>query len=73
MKKAVKYLVMGLDSKLAYWGPIKYAADKAARITTQLSRLKANVVGYPTAGKSRLLMSVTESTSYTVAKSGPMH
>ena len=56
----MKYLGVTLDSKLSYWEPIKYAADKAAHVTTKLSRLVANVGG-PTARKRRFLMAVTES------------
>ena len=43
--KGVKYLGVRLDSKLSYWEQMKYAADKAAYIMTQLTRLMANVGG----------------------------
>ena len=60
-KRQVKHLLVRLDSKLSYWEQIKYLCSyKAAHITTNLSRLVANVAG-PTANKRRLLMAVTES------------
>lgn len=59
-KRAVKYLGVRLDTKLSYWEQIRTASEKAAKITTMLSRLMANVGG-PSASKRRLLMSVTHS------------
>lgn len=57
-KNAVKYLGMYLDTKLSYWQQIRHAAEKAAKMTTSLSRLMANIGG-PTQNKRKLLMNVT--------------
>ena len=57
-QKAVKYLGITLDPKLTYWAQIQQAATKAAKATSALSRLMANVGG-PTAERRRLLMTVT--------------
>lgn len=59
-KPAVKHLGIQIDTKLNYWGQIRQAADKAAAVTSALSRLMANVNG-PRPCKRRLLMSVSES------------
>ena len=53
-----------------YLEQIKYAADKAVHITTNLNRLMANVGG-DTGSKKLLLMVVME--SILLAKSGPVH
>ncbi|MGQ7310013.1 hypothetical protein ACTGYF_10915, partial [Streptococcus suis] len=58
--RTVKYLGITLDNKVTYWEHIKAASDKAAKRTTMLSKLMANVGG-PTQSKRKLLMSVTES------------
>lgn len=58
MKKAVKHLGILLDSKLTFWEQIRRAADKACTVTTNLSRLRANIRG-PKLSRRRLLMSVT--------------
>ena len=44
-----------LDSNLTYSQQVEYATAKAARITTQLSRLMANI-GDPLASRRKLLM-----------------
>lgn len=59
-KKVVKYLGVKLDTKLTFWEHIKGTSEKAAKITSALSRLMANVGG-PMASRRRLLMSVTHS------------
>lgn len=59
-KSHVKYLGMRIDTKLTYWCQIQHAADKAAKVTTALSRLMGNIRG-PGQNKRRLLMSVTHS------------
>lgn len=58
--KYVKYLGIRLDSKLTYSEQIKYAANKASKITGQLSRLMANIGG-PIASKRKLLMEASTS------------
>ena len=58
-KRAVKHLGVKLDTKLTFWEQIKDASNKAAKVTTNLSRLMKNVGG-PKPGKRRLLMSVTQ-------------
>ena len=59
-KLAVKHLGIIVDTKLTFFVHLKKVPDKAATVTTALSRLMANVNG-PRPGKRRLLMSVTES------------
>jgi hypothetical protein len=59
-KSAVKYLGVRLDTKLSFWEQIKNSSEKATKVTFALSRLMTNVGG-PSAGKRRLLMSVTNS------------
>ncbi|GBP00747.1 Putative 115 kDa protein in type-1 retrotransposable element R1DM [Eumeta japonica] len=54
-KTSVNYLGMRLDPKLTFARQIEYATQKAAKITTQLSRLMANVGG-PLQSKRKLLM-----------------
>ena len=44
-----------MDTKLTFWDHIRMASDKAATVTTALSRLMANVHG-PRSEKRRLLM-----------------
>ena len=51
---------MMIDKKLTYREHIKKAADKAALVTTTLSRLMGNIGG-PKASKRRLLMAVMRS------------
>nr|AMS38369.1 hypothetical protein [Bactrocera tryoni] len=57
-KKAVNYLGVRLDPRLTFWVQIQHAAGKAAKITSQLSRLMANIGG-PSQEKRKLLMSTT--------------
>lgn len=59
-KEAVKYLGVRLDTKLTYWQHIKFASERAAKVTASLSRLMANVGG-PIASKRKLLMAITHS------------
>lgn len=59
-KKAIKYLGLMIDTKLTFWEQIKRAADKAATVTTVLSRFMANTGG-PRPGRRRLLMTVAQS------------
>lgn len=59
-KEATKYLGIMLDSKLNFWRQIKETTNKAAVITSQLSRLMANIGG-PTPTKRRLIMATTQS------------
>lgn len=54
-QNAVKYLGIRLDPKLTYGAQIQYATEKAAQITSQLSRLMANIGG-PLPSKRRLIM-----------------
>ena len=58
-KNIVKYLRVRPDPKLSYCEKMKYAADKAAYVTTHLTKLMVNVVCL-IASNSRLLMEVTE-------------
>lgn len=55
-ENVVNYLDVRLDSRLTYW--CQYTAEKAFKITSQLSRLMANI-GRPTQEKRKLLMSTT--------------
>lgn len=57
-KKAVKYLGLHIDTKLTYWEQIRYATEKASKMTILLSRLMANTGG-PTQNKRRIVMNVT--------------
>ncbi len=57
-QKAVNYLGVRLDPRLTFWVQIQHAAGKAAKITSQLSRLMANIGG-PSQEKRKLLMSTT--------------
>ncbi|XP_033221147.1 uncharacterized protein LOC117175546 [Belonocnema kinseyi] len=57
-QKVAKHLGILLDNKLTFWEHIKRAADKACTVTTNLSRLMANVGG-PKSSRRRLLISVT--------------
>ena len=57
-KTAVKYLGVLLDNKLTFGE--QRAREKAATITSSLSRLMANIGG-PKTGKRKLLMSVVNS------------
>lgn len=59
-KKVVNYLGMRLDSKLTFSHQIQYATIKASKITSQLSRLMANVGG-PLQKKRKLLMEACNS------------
>lgn len=59
-KDSIKYLGMMLDSRLNFTAHLRYSASKAAKITSSLSRLMANVGG-PTESKRRLIMSTVES------------
>lgn len=59
-KEAVKYLGLRLDTKLSFWNQIRHSSEKAAKVTTSLSRLMANIGG-PTPNRRRLLMSVINS------------
>ena len=54
-KLTVKHLGIIVDSKLTFFEHLKKVSDKAATVTTALSRLMANVNG-PRPGKRRLLM-----------------
>lgn len=51
----LNYLGIRLDTKMTFSNQIKYAADKAARTVSQLSRLMANIGG-PRQIKRKLLM-----------------
>lgn len=53
--KSLKYLGIRLDPKLTYMNQIKHAANKAGKITAQLSRLMANIGG-PLPSRRKLLM-----------------
>lgn len=59
-KEAVTYLGMRLDTKLFFSSQIKHATNKATEITSQLSRLMANIGG-PLPKKRRLLMEACNS------------
>ena len=59
-KAVIKCLGILLDTKPTFWVQIKRAADKAATVTTALSRIMANTSG-PKPSKRRLPMSVTHS------------
>ena len=59
-KSSIKYLGLRLDSRLNFTAQIQNSAEKAAKVTTYLSRLMANIGG-PTESKRRLLMSTTQS------------
>ena len=59
-KMALKHLGIMMDTKITFWDHIRMVSDKAASVTTALSRLMANVNG-PKSGKRRLLMSVAKS------------
>lgn len=50
-----KYLGVTLDTRLNFWAHIRRAADKAATVIVNLSRLMANIGG-PKPAKRRLLM-----------------
>ncbi|OFC59617.1 hypothetical protein BBW68_15035 [Candidatus Erwinia dacicola] len=54
----MNYLGIRLDPRLTFWVQIQHAAGKAAKITSQLSRLMANIGG-PSQEKRKLLMSTT--------------
>lgn len=56
---AVRYLGVMLDTKLTFWTHICKAADRAAKVVAQLSRLMANVGG-PSPDKRKLLMRTAE-------------
>lgn len=58
-KEAVKYLGIMLDGKLSFWNHICKAADKAAKVVSNLSRLMANIGG-PTSNKRRLLIKTAD-------------
>lgn len=60
MKPVVKYLGIHLDTKLNYGEHLKLKAEKAAAVTTNLSRLMANVRG-PRSSTRWLLMRTAES------------
>ena len=60
-KNSIKYLGVRLDSKLTYSEQIEYATARAARITTQLSRLMANIGG-PIPSRRMVLMMAGNST-----------
>lgn len=59
-KHSVKYLGVVLDNKLTFGEHVRRAADKAAAVTTALSRVMANTIG-PWQSKRRLLMRTAES------------
>lgn len=59
-KNNLKYLGVLLDTKLTFMSQILRSTEKAARLTTALSRLMRNTRG-PKTSKRRLLMSVTHS------------
>ncbi|XP_073831444.1 uncharacterized protein [Musca autumnalis] len=59
-KQSVKYLGMRLDSKLTYTKQIEYATNKAAEITSQLSRLMPNTGG-PLPNSRKILMEASNS------------
>ena len=56
----IKHLGIMMDTKLTFWDHIRMALDKAASVTTALSRLMPNVNG-PRSGKRRLLITVAQS------------
>ena len=58
-KQSVKYLGLHIDNRLNYWAQIKKVSNRAAEVTTRLSRLMANVRG-PIYSKRRVLMSVSD-------------
>ena len=49
-KSSIKYLGLRLDSRLNFTAQIQNSAEKAAKVTTYLSRLMANIGG-PTESK----------------------
>ena len=51
---------MIIDRKLAYWEQIEKVVDKAANVTTTLSRLVANIGGSKSS-KRLVLLAVTQS------------
>lgn len=59
-KTSTKYLGIRLDPKLTYSKQIEYATTKAAKVTSQLGRLMANVGG-PLASRRKLLMEASNS------------
>lgn len=59
-KKFINYLGMRLDSKLTFSPQINYVTKKASEITTQLSRLMANLGG-PLPKKRKLIMEACNS------------
>lgn len=59
-QKTINYLGVRLDPKLTYWNQIQYSTSKAAKITSQLCRLMANVGG-PSPCKRKLLMEACNS------------
>lgn len=59
-KPTVKYLGVTMDNKLSFGEHIRRAADKAALLTTSLSRIMANTHG-PMACKRRLLVNTAQS------------
>jgi hypothetical protein len=58
-QRTAKYLGVVLDNKLTYWDHISAACDRAAKVTSNLGRLMANVGG-PRQGKRRLLMTTAQ-------------
>lgn len=59
-QSSVKYLGLRLDNRLNFTSQLESSTTKAAKISSYLSRLMANIGG-PTECKRRLLMSTTES------------
>ncbi|XP_033229117.1 uncharacterized protein LOC117180735 [Belonocnema kinseyi] len=59
-KAAIKHLSIWMDNRLSFHKQLKQAADKAASVTSALSRLMVNVSG-PRPSKCRLLMTVAQS------------
>ncbi|XP_033214052.1 uncharacterized protein LOC117171108 [Belonocnema kinseyi] len=59
-KTAIRHLGIWIDNRLSFGEQVKQAANKAAVVTTSLSRLMVNING-PRPSKRRLLMSVTQS------------
>ena len=59
-QSSVKYLGLRLDPRLNFTSQLEASTAKAAKISSNLSRLMANIGG-PTESKRRLLMSTTQS------------
>ena len=59
-RKVGNYLGSRLDSKLTFYTQIQHAATKAAKVTSLLSRLMANIGG-PVQSRRRLTVAITDS------------